>query len=380
IDIGDSWDKLTPGGAAGYDLMVLKLTNQNRPGPKPVYFGMSSVHAREYAPAELNTRLAEYLINNYGTNPDVTWLLDYTEVHLLLQANPDGRKQAEGGYPWRKNTNGDYCGVTSTSRGADLNRNWPFMWNSCAGCSSGVQCDLTYRGPAAASEPETQATVNYVRSIFTDYRPVDDLTTPVPVTATGMFFDLHSYSELVLWPWGFTSNTAPNATALQTLGRKLAYFNNYDPGQSVGLYPTDGTTDDTTYGELGIPAYTIEMGTSFFQDCASFESTIYPTNLNALVYALKATHRPYQRPAGPDVLSLAATPASAAAGALITLNASANDTRYSNVGGAEPTQAIAAARYSIDAPSWLGATTYAMSANDGSYNATIEAITVQINT
>lgn len=383
IDIGDSWDKLMPGGSAGYDLRVLKLTNHAVPGPKPVYFGMSSVHAREYAPAELNTRFAEYLINNYATNPDVKWLLDFNEVHLLLQANPDGRKHAENNLSWRKNTNQDYCGATSTSRGADLNRNWPFKWNSCApgdGCSSAYVCDATYRGPTAASEPETQATVNYIRSIFPDYRPVDDLTTPVPITATGFFMDLHSYSQLVLWPWGFTYNTAPNATALQTLGRKMAYFNNYDPGQSVGLYPTDGTTDDTAYGELGVPAYTIEMGTTFFQDCASFESTIYPTNLNALVYALKSTAKPYVSPAGPEVLNLSAAPASVSAGAAITLNASANDTRYSSLGGAEPTQAIAAARYSLDVPSWRGATTYPLSASDGAFNASIESITTHINT
>ena len=95
IDIGDSWEKTTAGGDPGYDLMVLKLTNQAVPGPKPKFFAMSSVHAREYTPAELNTRFAEYLINNYGSDPDVTWLLDYNEVQLLLQANPDGRKKAE---------------------------------------------------------------------------------------------------------------------------------------------------------------------------------------------------------------------------------------------------------------------------------------------
>ena len=55
-DIGDSWDKAN--GNGGYDLMVLKLTNSNVPGPKPPMFVMSSVHAREYTPAELNTRFA----------------------------------------------------------------------------------------------------------------------------------------------------------------------------------------------------------------------------------------------------------------------------------------------------------------------------------
>jgi carboxypeptidase T len=183
IDIGDSWDKAN--GFGGYDLNVLKLTNAAMPGPKPKLFIMSSVHAREYTPAELSNRFAEYLINNYGVNADVTWLLDYHEIHLLLQANPDGRKQAEAGLSWRKNTNRNYCSPTSNNRGADLNRNFAFAWGCCGG-SSGAQCDFTYRGPSAASEPETQAIQNYVRSIFPDQRG-PAITDPAPADATGIF-------------------------------------------------------------------------------------------------------------------------------------------------------------------------------------------------
>jgi murein tripeptide amidase MpaA len=382
IDIGDSWEKVTAGGNPGYDLMVLKLTNQAAPGPKPKFFAMSSVHAREYTPAELNTRFAEYLINNYGGDPDVTWLLDYTEVHLLLQANPDGRKHAESGLPWRKNTNGNYCGATSSNRGADLNRNFPFRWNSCLpsdGCSSGSQCNVNYRGPSAASEPETQAVTNYVRSQYPDLR-ADDLGAAAPVTTSGIFFDVHSYSELVLWPWGFTSSIAPNGTALQTLGRKFAYFNSYDPLQAIGLYPTDGTTDDFAYGELGLPAFTFELGTTFMEDCSTFENIIVPNNISALVYGLKAARRPYQNPAGPDTLSVNVAPASTLAGVTLTLSAAADDTRYRS-GEGEPVQNISAARYSIDAPSWMtGTVTYPLSAADGVFDNPIEDLGAAINT
>ncbi len=76
----NSWEKGAAGGLAGYDLQVLRLSNSAIPGPKPGLFVMSSVHAREYAPAELNLRFAEYLVENYDTNPDVTWILDYTEI------------------------------------------------------------------------------------------------------------------------------------------------------------------------------------------------------------------------------------------------------------------------------------------------------------
>jgi carboxypeptidase T len=372
IDIGDSWQKTQ--GAGGYDLKVLRLTNQDRPAPKAKLFVMSSVHAREYAPAELNMRFAEYLIGQYGVEADVTWLLDYTEIHLLLQANPDGRKWAETGFSWRKNTNNTYCANTN-SRGADLNRNWPFKWNYCSGCSSGVTCDEIYRGPSAASEPETQSTVSYLRSIFPDQRP-DDLTTPVPITATGLFVDLHSYGELVLWPWGF-GGTPPNSNALQTLGRKFAYFNHYTPEQANYLYFTDGTTDDMAYGELGVAAYTFEMGSSFFQDCTTFENTIRHDNLPALLYAAKAARQPYQTPSGPDVIDVTVTPT---ASVTAILNATATDTRYNASNGVEAMQVITAARYSVDAPAWItNAVTYPMTATDGAFDASSEAVTAVVD-
>ncbi len=379
IDIGDSWEKTVALG--GYDLQVLRLTNALVPGPKPKLFLMSSVHAREYTPAELATRFAEYLVDNYGVDADATWLLDHHEIHLLLQANPDGRKKAETGLSWRKNTNQNYCSPTSNSRGADLNRNFQFQWGCCGG-SSGSECDTTYRGPAPASEPEVQAIQNYVASQYPDLRD-PDLTAAAPITTTGIFLDIHSYSELVLWSWGFTANPTGNALALQTLGRKFAYFNDYYPEQAIGLYPTDGTTDDFAYGELGLPAYTFELGTSFFQSCGVFESTILPDNLEALVYAAKAVRTPYRIAAGPEALDLALTENLVAPGAVVTLTATINDTRYSNANGTEPTQTILAAEAYIDAPDWITTTTPApipMAPVDGAFNSTVESVEAAVDT
>ncbi len=384
IDVGDSWEKVTPGGLPGYDMMVLKLTNSAIPGPKPALFIMSSMHAREYTPAELNTRFAEYLIANYDVDPDVTWLLDYHEFHLMLQANPDGRKQAEASLSWRKNTNNNYCANTNT-RGADLNRNYAFAWNACGGsgsCSSGNPCDLTYRGPFAASEPETQSVQNYINTIFPDQREAP-LTAPAPVDATGVFLDIHSYSELVIWPWGFITTPTPNGVAMQTLGRKLAYFNGYEPGQSTSLYLTDGSTDDHAYGELGVAAYTYELGTAFFQSCGVFENTIVPDNLPSLIYAAKAARAPYMLPAGPDAVGVALSGSVVTPGTAVTLTATINDTRFNNQAGMEPVQNVVAAEYYINIPPWITTTTpiaYPMVATDGNFNQPIEAVRATIDT
>ena len=134
LDIGDSWEK-TQNANAGWDMEVLVLGNRNTPSvPKSDAFFMSGIHAREWAPPELNLRLAEYLLANYATNADVKWLLDYNRIHLVLVTNPDGRVQDEANqtWEWRKNTNNNYCtgGTGENGRGADLNRNYPYAWEN----------------------------------------------------------------------------------------------------------------------------------------------------------------------------------------------------------------------------------------------------------
>ena len=380
-DIGNSWEKVIPGGKAGYDVYALKLTNSAKPGPKPKFLLMSAIHAREYATAELATRFVEDLVNKYNNNdPDATWLLDNFELHVIPQANPDGRKMAEAGQLWRKNTDNDDGCRRSTTWGTDLNRNSSFKWNT--GGSSSNACNETYRGPGAASEPETQAIETYARSIFADQRgPLD--TDAAPVTAEGLFITLHSYGQLVLYPWGWTTSPAPNSTQLQTLGRKFGFFTGYQVCNGPAcLYATSGTTDDMVYGERGIASYTFEIGTAFFQSCTTFTSDILPKNLPALTYAFKAARRPYQSPSGPEALSLTVSPASVPAGTSITLNATLNDTRYNSNGwGTEPSQTIQAGRYTIDTPSWTSSvTTYPLSAVDSSFNASIENVRATINT
>ncbi len=389
VDIGDSWEKSAAQPGGGEDLRVLRLRNAAIDGDKPKLFIMSSVHAREYTPAELGLRFAEWLLTNYGIDPDATWLLDHQELHLLVHANPDGRKRAEGGLSWRKNTNTSYCGATSNSRGADLNRNWPFKWAAVPadGGSSPAPCSLTYRGPVAGSEPETQSTVAYVRSIFPDRRgPLD--SDPADTDTQGLFFDIHSYSQLVLWPWGWTTpgpgaaDAAPDVVPLEALGRRFAWFNGYTPQQSNDLYPTDGTTDDTAYGELGVAAYTFELGTAFFQDCALFEDRILPDNLRALIFAARNARAPYRTASGPDPREIVVEPDLAVRGESISLRAIIDDTRFSNsTGGSQSAQPIAAATVWLGTPPWrAGASALAMAPADGAWNQSSEAASISIDT
>jgi PKD repeat protein len=391
-NIGPTW--LKSRNAGGYDMKVLRLTNSatnaSRPNKAPMVV-FASIHAREYTPAELTTRFAEWLVNGYGTDPEATWLMDNYVFHLILQANPDGRKKAETGLSWRKNVNNTNGSCSANSVGTDLNRNFPFHWNTVNGGSSGNACADTYRGPLAQSEPETQNLVRFVAGtpgasgvysggIFPDRRG-DAGSSAAPDDYQGIFFDIHSYSKLVLWPWGDTTSPAPNSTALATLGRRMAFFNSYTPQQSVGLYATDGTTDDTMYGVLGVPSYTLELGVAFFESCTTFQNSTLPQNLAALKYAARNLTAPYRYPSGPNTVSVSTSSASVAAGTPVTISAILDDSQFNQSNGTESTQAVASARLYLDVPPWeAGAAGIAMTASDGSFNTTRETVTASLGT
>jgi PKD repeat protein len=393
VDIGPSWEK-TRNANAGYTMKALRLTNRATDAAipdKPNMVLLGSIHAREYTPAELLTRFGEWLVNGYGTDAEATWLLDNFRFHLVLQSNPDGRKKAEAGASWRKNTNNTNGSCGSSSYGVDLNRNFPFHWNTAPGGSSGDPCVETYRGPVRASEPETQNIIRYVAGtaggdgtytggVFPDRR-ADAVGNAAPDDYRGVFMDIHSYAQLVLWPWGDTPNAAPNGPALRAFGRRLAWFNSYTPQQSDELYATDGATDDNMYGTLGVPAFTIELGVAFFESCNTFTNTTLPQNLAALKYAARNLHAPYRYPSGPDTTAVAVSPTSVAAGGTLTLTATVDDSRFNQSNGTETTQAIASAAAYLDAAPWqAGATPVAMTASDGTFNATSEAVRATIAT
>jgi carboxypeptidase T len=392
VPIGSSWRR-TQDPASGHPLEVLRLTQSGTDGmfaDKPALFVLGGIHGREYVTAETALRFGEWLVERYGRDADATTLLDHYQVHLLVQANPDGRAIAETGVLWRKNAD-DASGACTAQpptgsyhAGVDLNRNYPFNWN--AGGSSADPCAQTFRGPAAASEPETQAVMTYIAGVqagagqpyagglYADRR-ADDRVTPAPDTTTGVVLDLHSNGRLVLWPWGDTATAPPNGVALERFGRRIGWHNGYMPIVSNGIGATSGTTPDTAYGALGVAAYTIELGgLDFFQDCAAFEDDTWPKNLAGLRYIARNLAAPYRLPAGPDVAAVRVEPNLIVAGETATIRARADDGGYAAYGTAPTVFAIAAAGAGIGTLPWQAASALPMAADDGAFDQAAEAV------
>jgi carboxypeptidase T len=400
VDYGDSWRKVNNKPGAN-DLKAICITKKqagdcalspNSAKPRAVL--MAAIHARELATAELAYRYIDELVTKYGTDADVTVLLDSTEIWIVPVANPDGRNIVESGgnapYLQRKNAN-DTVGscsnppTASNQFGVDLNRNASYQWGE--GGSSALPCDQTYRGPSAASEPEQQALQQLFTNLWPDQHGVP--TDAVATTATGTFITVHSYSNLVLLPPGKGGVTA-NDAQLRALAFRMSNFNGYLTGTGPEtLYDTTGTTDDWVYANLGPAAFTFEVGpqsgtcSGFTPAYACVDSTFWNLNRDAFIYAAKVARAPYVTPRGPSIQAATLAASTVAVGTPVTLTATVNDTTFGNAAGSfgRPTaQTVNAAEYYIDVAPWAGGTPIAMTAADGSFSSTSEAVRATVAT
>jgi len=291
-DIGDSSEKVA--GKANRDVWLLRLTNKDASGPKPSAMHIAGEHAREIANPELVLRYATQLLEGFGRDPEATALLNSRIIDIVPMMNPDGHAVVEQGYASSNSSKLWQRKNTAPPSGVDLNRNYEFRWGG-PGAGSNPSSD-TYRGPSAASEPEVQAVQRHVAE-----------------SKPGIFIDWHSHSKLNLYPWGDTREPAPDKAGLDAVARKFSTFNQYTPMQSIGLYPTSGTSKDYVYGTHRIPAFTVETGESFHQTDQEFD-TVWADNAPVIGYANKIADAPFERVKGPDVIDLNVTAAGVARG------------------------------------------------------------------
>ncbi|CAL9433418.1 M14 family metallopeptidase [Streptomyces werraensis] len=238
----------------GRDIVAVKVSdNVGADEAEPEVLFTHHQHAREHLTVEMALYLLRELGAGYGSDARVTKMVQEREIWIVPDLNPDGGEYdiATGSYrSWRKNRQPN---SGSSYVGTDLNRNWDYRWGCCGG-SSGSKSSETYRGSAPESAPEVKVVADFVRG-----RVVGG----VQQIKAGI--DFHTYSELVLWPFGYTYSdtttgmTADDHAAFKAVGQKMAASNGYTAQQSSDLYITDGSIDDYLWGAHKIFGYTFEM-------------------------------------------------------------------------------------------------------------------------
>jgi carboxypeptidase T len=248
FSIGQSWN--------GEEIWAVKISDNpdlDEPEPQVLYTALH--HARE--PQSMATVLyfMYYLLEHYGTDPEVTYLVNERELLFIPVLNPDGYLFNEqtapgGGGLWRKNRRDNGGNVY----GVDLNRNYGYLWGYDNNGSSPNPSSDVYRGPGPFSEPETAA--------LRDFLLGREVRTAL---------NYHSHGDLWIYPWGYEpSFYTPDSARFVASAREMTRLNGYTYGtadQTVG-YLTNGSSDDWMYGEQSakpmIMSYTPEVGPSFW--------------------------------------------------------------------------------------------------------------------
>jgi Zinc carboxypeptidase/Immune inhibitor A peptidase M6 len=238
----------------GQEILALKVTkdaSKLKDGKRPAVLYASAQHAREWITPEMTRRLMHYYLDNYGTDAEITELVDTTELWFIPVLNPDGydfTHAEDGDRLWRKNlrdNNGD--GVITVGDGVDLNRNFAVKWGYDNEGSSPDPASETYRGPEPNSEPETQA----LDALFARIR-------------FEFLVNYHSAAELLLYGIGWQVSTpSPDDTIYEAMAGTddNSAIPGYDPDISAELYTTNGDTDTHATVKYGTLGFTPEMST-----------------------------------------------------------------------------------------------------------------------
>lgn len=238
----------------------------NESASEPAIYFDALHHAREPQAMACVMYYMYWLLENYGTNPEATYLLNNREIYFVPVVNPDGyvynqTTNPNGGGSWRKNRRNN-----GTCFGVDLNRNYNYGWGLNSGSSSDP-CSETYRGPSAGSEPEIQAIKNLMNSIHPK-----------------IGFSMHSVAGRYLNPYGY-NDTAVSYDIYSEFSSDFAAKNNYTYGTVIEMldYYSSGTTRDYLHS-TGTYCWTPEVGGSSFWPAQSEIIPVANENLYGMKY------------------------------------------------------------------------------------------------
>ncbi|XP_072897653.1 carboxypeptidase B-like [Hemitrygon akajei] len=248
----------------GRPINVIKISKKTGQ-TKPAIFMDCGIHAREWISPAFCQWFVKETINNYGSDPTITHILDTMDIFIVPVINVDGYSYTwSTNRLWRK-TRSNVAG--SRCRGVDPNRNWNAGW--CTIGASKNPCSETYCGPYVESEKSVKAVADFIRHHKQNIKA---------------YLTIHSYSQMCLFPYSYTYDLAANHNELNEMAKEATTrlrslygtVYTYGPGATT-IYPAAGGSDDWAY-DLGIKySFTFELRDTGAHGFLLPESQIKPT-------------------------------------------------------------------------------------------------------
>ncbi|XP_039716501.1 carboxypeptidase A1 [Pteropus medius] len=206
----------------------------------------TGIHSREWVTQASGVWFAKKIAQDYGQDSAFTAILDNVDIFLEIVTNPDGFAfTLSKNRLWRKTRS-----ITAGSAcvGVDANRNWDAGFG-LAGASNNP-CSETYHGKSANSEVEVKSIVDFVQGHGN----------------IKAFISIHSYSQLLLYPYGYTEDPASDQEELDQLAKSAVtalaslYRTRFQYGSIITtIYRASGSSVDWAYNQGIKYSYTFEL-------------------------------------------------------------------------------------------------------------------------
>ncbi|MBI3365982.1 MAG: hypothetical protein HY033_13895 [Ignavibacteriae bacterium] len=228
----------------GRPIKVLKIATNpaiNDPAKGDVVF-VALHHAREWIAVEVALYLADEMLARYASDAVLQADMNNLQIWIVPIVNPDGfaYTQSTDRY-WRKNRRNNGDGTF----GVDPNRNWGYQWGLLSG-SSAMTSSETYHGTGPFSEPEVVTIRNFLQGL----------------TNLKCFLTYHSYSELFLRPWSYTTTDPPGESTLRSVVQRsiarIAAVHGHTYSETIG-YTSSGEATDYVWNEMRSAPFTPEL-------------------------------------------------------------------------------------------------------------------------
>ncbi|XP_033882890.1 carboxypeptidase A1-like isoform X1 [Acipenser ruthenus] len=224
IQIGSSFE--------GRPINVLKFSTGG--SNRPAIWLDSGIHAREWITPATGIWSAKKIASDYGRDPSLTAILNTMDIFFEIVTNPDGYYFTHtSNRMWRKTRS---INPGSSCVGVDPNRNWGAGFGGPG--TSTNPCSETYLGSFEHSESEVKSIVDFILG-HGNFKAM---------------ITIHSYSQMLMYPYGYTSTETPNQQELHTLAKSAVdalaalHGTKYTYGSMITtIYPASGTTADWGY-------------------------------------------------------------------------------------------------------------------------------------
>jgi hypothetical protein len=228
----------------GRDVWALKISdNPTQEEYEPEVHWIGGHHGNETIGVEVPYYAAKYVLENYGTDPVITWLVNEREIWVIPVLNVDGH----------------VAGSRYNGQGLDLNRDYL--------CPCGCNAGSAFSGVESA----------LLRDWDIGKRPV-------------ISFTFHSGAVYVNYLWDYTYDPTPDEPMLITLSNGYASYTGLPVTNGADWYIVHGSCQDWCYDTRGEIDTTIEIS-SAYEPPESQIDALANANRQAMLYQTRMAGR-----------------------------------------------------------------------------------------